>query len=340
MNSGFGRRPRPIGRGPRTINCYICGRGFGLSSIAIHEKQCLKLWKLREAKKPRHERRPVPRRNQNLADMQNELRSKSSGSGRGTDFGSKKNLDKMLDTYNAEALSSFNASLQQCPNCGRTFNEKAFKHHMKACRPGRVAASRLKQGSGKGGGNFVGAKTIAQKWKGSNNSRPNFGAKDNDGSTNFDDNVVNNTTNHDTATDDLYSKCHKIVKVNNEEEYTTGNNSTGGNQRDRQKRVRAKVFATQKEKRKTTEQIHNFDDNVGRNANGQFTNNKNDEVLTFLSSLGLEKYYENIRDLGGETLSDLLYLQEADVASFMKILHSRKLFSAISKLSSSRVVMK
>jgi hypothetical protein len=31
------------GMAPKGVVCYICGREFGLSSIAIHEPQCLKV---------------------------------------------------------------------------------------------------------------------------------------------------------------------------------------------------------------------------------------------------------------------------------------------------------
>ncbi len=28
---------------PKGVICYVCGREFGLSSVAIHEPQCLKV---------------------------------------------------------------------------------------------------------------------------------------------------------------------------------------------------------------------------------------------------------------------------------------------------------
>jgi hypothetical protein len=40
--------------------CYICGRQYGSSSLAIHQKQCKKLWLQTESRKPRSERKPLP----------------------------------------------------------------------------------------------------------------------------------------------------------------------------------------------------------------------------------------------------------------------------------------
>ena len=43
------------------IVCYICGRQYGSASIEIHQKQCKKLWIQQEMKKPKSERRPLPK---------------------------------------------------------------------------------------------------------------------------------------------------------------------------------------------------------------------------------------------------------------------------------------
>lgn len=45
---------------PKTLTCYICGRGYGTRSLKIHLKTCNKKWHIEESKKPRHQRRPVP----------------------------------------------------------------------------------------------------------------------------------------------------------------------------------------------------------------------------------------------------------------------------------------
>jgi len=41
--------------------CHICGREFGTTSISIHIPQCEKKWIDQENKKPKNERRPVPK---------------------------------------------------------------------------------------------------------------------------------------------------------------------------------------------------------------------------------------------------------------------------------------
>ena len=33
-----------IGSMPKSITCYICGRGYGTKSIKIHLKTCIKKW--------------------------------------------------------------------------------------------------------------------------------------------------------------------------------------------------------------------------------------------------------------------------------------------------------
>jgi hypothetical protein len=42
--------------------CYICGREFGTKSIDIHEPQCLEKWRIQNAKLPREQRRPEPKK--------------------------------------------------------------------------------------------------------------------------------------------------------------------------------------------------------------------------------------------------------------------------------------
>jgi len=47
-------------RRPRTLNCYICGREYGIASLQIHVKACIKRFEMEEALKPIGMRRPVP----------------------------------------------------------------------------------------------------------------------------------------------------------------------------------------------------------------------------------------------------------------------------------------
>jgi hypothetical protein len=47
---------------PRALTCFICGRGYGTSSLEIHIKNCEKKFLAMEAQKPKKERRPLPTR--------------------------------------------------------------------------------------------------------------------------------------------------------------------------------------------------------------------------------------------------------------------------------------
>lgn len=35
-----------LGKMPKSITCYICGRGYGTKSIKIHLKTCKKKWEI------------------------------------------------------------------------------------------------------------------------------------------------------------------------------------------------------------------------------------------------------------------------------------------------------
>ena len=39
---------------------YICGRGYGTASIAIHVPQCVKMFEAEQLKKDKKDRRPLP----------------------------------------------------------------------------------------------------------------------------------------------------------------------------------------------------------------------------------------------------------------------------------------
>ena len=49
-----------MGLMPKSVTCYICGRGYGTKSIKIHIPNCEKKWELEQELKPKKERRPVP----------------------------------------------------------------------------------------------------------------------------------------------------------------------------------------------------------------------------------------------------------------------------------------
>ena len=103
--------------------CYICGREFGASSIAIHEPQCLKKWEMENAKLPKHQRRPLPAKPQILPNI---------GPG-GTE------ADK--DRMNQAAYESAQNQLIPCDNCGRTFAPDRLAVHQRSCkRPDNAGA--------------------------------------------------------------------------------------------------------------------------------------------------------------------------------------------------------
>lgn len=150
-------QPKQLGRGPRFLTCYICGQQFGKSSLPIHEKACIKKWKAREIKKPKRERRPLPKKMAALGNTNG----------------------MSVDEYNALAQQGWEDNLIKCQFCARTFREKAFKHHQKACGPGnamkRVGASANTNGLGLGkdarslqrGGAFTGSEFPTSSEQGS-----------------------------------------------------------------------------------------------------------------------------------------------------------------------------
>ena len=112
---------------PKAYTCYLCGRGFGHSSLSIHLPQCLAKWCKSEGVKAPHERREPP---PPPPELDQPLPTDHPG----------------IHEFNAKMEDIFNSrSLLTCPHCRRTMNEKAFSHHSKACtaeHPTTPAASR------------------------------------------------------------------------------------------------------------------------------------------------------------------------------------------------------
>jgi hypothetical protein len=101
---------------PKAVVCYICGRQYGTSSIAIHQKTCLKQFEAQEAEKPAHLRRALP-------DPSSFTASFSS-----------------LAAQNDAASQMFNQQmLSKCEFCGRTFLPEKLVVHQRSCRPGNTA---------------------------------------------------------------------------------------------------------------------------------------------------------------------------------------------------------
>mmetsp|Transcript_4283 Transcript_4283/g.7500 ORF Transcript_4283/g.7500 Transcript_4283/m.7500 type:complete len:246 (-) Transcript_4283:113-850(-) len=110
---------RPKGRGPKSVTCYICGRGYGTSSIGIHLPQCEKKFLEIESRKPKKERRPLPK-------APTALQEKLESGGPITHDDCDELNNEAFNTYNNEALVG-------CQWCGRTFLPTALERHRKAC---------------------------------------------------------------------------------------------------------------------------------------------------------------------------------------------------------------
>ncbi|EDV21114.1 uncharacterized protein TRIADDRAFT_17879, partial [Trichoplax adhaerens] len=100
---------------PKTLICYICGREFGTSSLAIHEPQCLKKWEIENSKLPKKLRRPSP--------VKPTLESNNDG------------ITHQHSEMNRLAYKSAMDQLLPCQNCGRTFLPDRLPVHLRSCKP-------------------------------------------------------------------------------------------------------------------------------------------------------------------------------------------------------------
>jgi len=113
---GIGRKPsKSPSRGPKSLTCYICGKGFMKGSISIHLTQCADKFK-KESKNLGIKRKvpEEPEELQKLIEMET--------------------IDEdLLAQYNDKAFKAYNdIGLMKCPNCSRTFNPDSLKVHMKS----------------------------------------------------------------------------------------------------------------------------------------------------------------------------------------------------------------
>lgn len=103
---------------PKAITCYICGRGYGTRSIKIHLKTCKKKWKIEQSKKPRNERRKLPKAPIGFNNLTN----------------NKESTKKEIFEMNNKAFDNYNEqSLECCQFCNRSFNSDAFTRHKRIC---------------------------------------------------------------------------------------------------------------------------------------------------------------------------------------------------------------
>ncbi|XP_066262351.1 zinc finger protein 474-like isoform X1 [Euwallacea similis] len=101
--------------GPRShmLPCYLCGRLFSISSIYIHEPQCLKKWKIENDKLPPNKQRSVP--------LKPDIKFTHNG---------KINFEEINDAYWQTHLSQ----LVPCKICSRTFNPDRVAVHERSCK--------------------------------------------------------------------------------------------------------------------------------------------------------------------------------------------------------------
>lgn len=124
-NLGGPKPPKDTGKKAPTVICYICGREFGSKSIAIHEPQCLEKWKAENAKLPKAQRRPLPK---------------------------KPTEGLTRDQMNDLAWENAKAQLIPCENCARRFAPDRLPVHQRSCKP---------KGGASGGGGAPAAESKA-----------------------------------------------------------------------------------------------------------------------------------------------------------------------------------
>ncbi|XP_017752647.1 PREDICTED: zinc finger protein 474-like [Eufriesea mexicana] len=105
----------------KTVTCYICGRDFGSTSIAIHEPQCLKKWHVENERLPLDQRRKEPEKPEIIYTCDSET-------------------GNMIVDIDAMAEASWKTHLLQlipCKRCGRTFNPDRVSVHERSCKGSR-----------------------------------------------------------------------------------------------------------------------------------------------------------------------------------------------------------
>ncbi|RNA01248.1 zinc finger protein 474 -like [Brachionus plicatilis] len=124
---------------PKGVICYICGREFGLSSIAIHEPQCLKKWEVENSKLPRSKQRSPPQKPTILPNINNDSAN-----------------DR--DRFNQAAYEAAKTQLIPCSKCGRTFATDRIDVHERSCKsagstiPQKSSSTKPKESDGNSSG--------------------------------------------------------------------------------------------------------------------------------------------------------------------------------------------
>jgi hypothetical protein len=49
-----------FGKMPKTLTCWICGKGFGTASLKFHIKSCQQKWDIEQEKRPKKSKKTLP----------------------------------------------------------------------------------------------------------------------------------------------------------------------------------------------------------------------------------------------------------------------------------------
>ena len=119
--------------GPRSIQCYICGKAFFKSSIDIHLKSCIQAWEKREAEKPVGKRRPVPNPPKGYEEIKKNLdkvkpmpKPQASEEPMYAPYDDEEFIDNAFKDWMSKALVA-------CSKCGRKFVPESLRVHARAC---------------------------------------------------------------------------------------------------------------------------------------------------------------------------------------------------------------
>ncbi|XP_033229116.1 uncharacterized protein LOC117180734 [Belonocnema kinseyi] len=102
----------------RAFTCYICERNFGSASIAIHEAQCIKKWRVENNKLPFNKRRKEPQKPEETLLHHSSLAKSSLSPVELAEITFKQHLVKLVP----------------CKQCGRTFNPDRVAVHERSCK--------------------------------------------------------------------------------------------------------------------------------------------------------------------------------------------------------------
>lgn len=139
---------KPIGPGPKSRVCYLCGRLYMLHSYDIHLKQCKELWIARENQKDPRERKKMPEDPfANGGFPGNSSGGASGGGGDDAHIPTAAELEEM----NNRANQIFNTeTLSTCAFCGRTFLPEKLAIHNRSCtadNPARRVNDNVRKGN-------------------------------------------------------------------------------------------------------------------------------------------------------------------------------------------------